>query len=302
MILHNPTRVSAAEIGRNFGEWQSRALIAPVVITHHGRDRLILSSATDHEQAHASSADSSGETLAQERLQRAALLEHIQECFISFDGDFRVMHANHRAALYYSITLDSLRGRSMRDLKPFQADGIAWEYYARMVRMTGEPVTFQVKSGLRQDSTLTIKAFPFDGEVGALFSSTNPQEDAVRCLRQGDALSAALEADPDLSEVRLNSRGGITQVSESFVALSGFPKGQLLTLMIAEVLHPHDRPPVHRAFDAVMRDDSAASVEARLMVRDGAMRKLRLSFSAVPGDVHAASAIALVHDLGPEPA
>lgn len=38
-----PTTVSAADVIRNFGLWQERALAGPITITHHGRARTVLS-------------------------------------------------------------------------------------------------------------------------------------------------------------------------------------------------------------------------------------------------------------------
>ena len=36
------TNVSAGDFIRNFGMWQQRAMVQPIGITNHGRERLIL--------------------------------------------------------------------------------------------------------------------------------------------------------------------------------------------------------------------------------------------------------------------
>jgi len=41
-------RVSAQELQRNIGEVQDMALVEPVAITHHGRERLVLLSAEEY--------------------------------------------------------------------------------------------------------------------------------------------------------------------------------------------------------------------------------------------------------------
>lgn len=40
-----PARVTAGEISRNFGQWQDVALSGPVIVTHHGRPRVVMTSA-----------------------------------------------------------------------------------------------------------------------------------------------------------------------------------------------------------------------------------------------------------------
>lgn len=40
---------TAAEVSRNFGRWQDQALAGPVVVTHHGRPRVVVVSAQQYE-------------------------------------------------------------------------------------------------------------------------------------------------------------------------------------------------------------------------------------------------------------
>ena len=41
-------RISSSEFQRNFGLWQDEAVKAPLTITRHGRDRLVLLSAEEY--------------------------------------------------------------------------------------------------------------------------------------------------------------------------------------------------------------------------------------------------------------
>jgi PHD/YefM family antitoxin component YafN of YafNO toxin-antitoxin module len=41
-------KVSAAEIGKNFGQFADRALVEPISITKYGRDHLVLLSADEY--------------------------------------------------------------------------------------------------------------------------------------------------------------------------------------------------------------------------------------------------------------
>lgn len=43
------TYATAAEVSRNFGRWQDHALAGPVVVTHHGRPRVVVVSAQHYD-------------------------------------------------------------------------------------------------------------------------------------------------------------------------------------------------------------------------------------------------------------
>lgn len=43
------TYATAAEVSRNFGRWQDHALSGPIVVTHHGRPRVVVLSAHHYE-------------------------------------------------------------------------------------------------------------------------------------------------------------------------------------------------------------------------------------------------------------
>ena len=52
MVKHaygEATYATAAEVSRNFGRWQDQALAGPVVVTHHGRPRVVVVSAHQYE-------------------------------------------------------------------------------------------------------------------------------------------------------------------------------------------------------------------------------------------------------------
>ncbi len=297
-------RISAAEIGRNFGEWQSRAMTAPVVITHHGRDRLVLSSVSDFQTRNEQRAvkPDGDDALIRQRLKLRTLVAHVHECFIAFDADMKVVDANNKAEIFFGMSLEDMLGNDIRrDDSPI-GNSISWEYYRRILRLTNEPVSFLAESSIYQGVTLAFTAFPFDGDVGVLFSSTSPHEEAIRRLRRERALLAAVSADPILSELHLSLRGGIMEADQSFAAMSGFSNAELGKMMLADLLHPHDRGGVTRALDAALRNVSSATVETRLLARNGDVHKLRLNFSAVPGDVQSVSAVAIAVSLGCEPA
>ena len=53
------TMVSSAELVRQFGRWQDEATIQPVLVTHHGRGRVVLVSAAHYDELMAGGAGDS---------------------------------------------------------------------------------------------------------------------------------------------------------------------------------------------------------------------------------------------------
>ena len=82
-----PSVVTAGEISRNFGQWQDRALGGPVIVTHHGRPRVVLVSADyysaskeDHSFHPREDNEPSIET------GQHAILDHVTEAFMAVNA------------------------------------------------------------------------------------------------------------------------------------------------------------------------------------------------------------------------
>ncbi len=118
--------VSAGEISRNFGEWQSKALQTPVTITHHGRPRLILASVEAFENQQAGGAGSNALTA-----QFQAVLSQMKEAFFALDAEFRVIEVNQPAALYFGSAKEALVGHDLRERVPALRDSVAWDFFAK---------------------------------------------------------------------------------------------------------------------------------------------------------------------------
>ena len=48
MVQLPQVTTTAADLNRNFGLWQDRAMSEPILVTHHGRPRSVLVSAEDY--------------------------------------------------------------------------------------------------------------------------------------------------------------------------------------------------------------------------------------------------------------
>lgn len=269
--------VSAADISRNFGDWQSKALQSPVTITHHGRPRLILAS-VDAFQGFLSHPENSaaGGMLA---TQLRTVLNQMREAFYALSADFRVIDINPAAELYLGVTRDSLLGKDIREAFPELRDSIAWDFFIRVIR-TGELAEFKLRARMRGNPMLNVRAFPYDGGgVGVIWTTAEAAEEASVLRTQRDALFNAMAYESAFSVIALNVRGGIEQMNDAFCGLTGFERAQLETLTLAELVHNGDRTSLMQAMNATVRENAPKSAVVRLLVRDGSQRNVRLSMS-----------------------
>src|ERR1700761_426082 len=78
--------VSAAELRRNFGVWQERAMHTPVLVLRHGKPRLMLCST---EQFQAVAPDQAVDDAV------SGIPEHTSEGFIVLDRQLNILAVNH---------------------------------------------------------------------------------------------------------------------------------------------------------------------------------------------------------------
>jgi len=289
---------SAAEISRNFGKWQSMAMMSPVVITHHGRDRLILTSVEEFEATRQApdigpeqpSVHGSGALLR-------AVLGQLRESFMVFDASMKIVDANALAELFVGLPRDQMIGKDLRDLVPGTAESIAWSHYKRVLN-TGEPIEFFMRSSIHKGPKIFVRAFPYDGDcVGVLFTNMLAVEEAKHFQKRAESYKAAVEADPSLAMIRLNARGGIEEVDPAFCRMTAFSSTQLDTLMLVDIIHPSDRSILTRTLNNLIRDGAAQTTTVTVVARDGSEKRLRLNMSAATDEMVPEEVIVCVVDI-----
>lgn len=285
--------VSAADISRNFGDWQSKALQSPVTITHHGRPRLILAS-VDAFQAAPFEASRPGGVLAN---QLRTVLNQMREAFYALGPDLRIIDINPAAELYINATRDSVMGQDIRDSFPDLRESIAWDFFTRVMR-TGEQAEFKLRSRLRANPMLNVRVFPYDGGgVGVIWTAVEGAEEASVLKTQRDALFEALSHEPSFSVLILNVRGGIERTNASFCRLTEFDQSQLQSLTLAELVSPGDRTDLLQTLNATVREGRPKGLVVQLMVREGSQRQVRLTMSAAAHNLAAEEIIVCALDL-----
>ena len=267
--------VSAADISRNFGEWQAKAMSTPVVISHHGRARLVLAALDRFTALDPATGCAPTRSDPQADAKLHAVLNQMRDGFFAFSAEMKIIETNPAAEIYVGFGRDQLIGHDLREVLPMLRESVAWDYVGRVLR-TGESVEFKMRSAMHNGPRINLRAFPYDGQgVGLIFKNLGPSEEAEVQLRRLEAV----QDDPAMALIRLNPRGGIEAVDAAFIGMTGFAERQLVDLLIVDIVRPEDRTAVMRALNAAVRSAEPRAVRAVVVARDGTERTLKLHFS-----------------------
>lgn len=209
-----------------------------------------------------------------------AVIAQMREGFLAFDQELRIIEVNPAAELYLGLSPKAAHGHTLQDVLPDRLKSFAWEYYS-LVLKTGDPVEFQVRSPNGDGARVDVRAFPYGDGVGLLFSNVFGLVEAMKYKSRVATTRAAIRADPSTAILRINLRGGLNSVDDSFCAMLGFSRDELLKLLFLEVVLPKDRIAVTRALNAVVNTGQTETLVVTLMSRGGQDRRCRVSLAAV---------------------
>ncbi|MBO9709329.1 MAG: PAS domain-containing protein [Caulobacter sp.] len=274
---------TAGEVSRNFGQWQDVALTGPVIITHHGRPRVVLLSADryaawgDEQSSHADTTDRHAET------SREAILEHLAEGFIALDPTLRVTKVNPVFEALVGRSAAQLVGAAWGELFPAATQAVIAEQMRRVLR-TGEAVEFEADSTVQPGRCYGVRIFPYPGGVAALFANRTEEHTLRTRLRHARAMREATDAMPRLAVARLNVRGVLAETDADFLRLTGFTSAELLDCRLTDVVRPADRRALTLALEKVLQGGPAAVVPTALLVKAGEERPVEVSLAAIMRD------------------
>jgi prevent-host-death family protein len=275
-----PVFVTAGEIARNFGRWQDEATRGPVVVTHHGRPRVVVVSAdTFTALAHAGPGGAAvAENTFETRLN--AVLSHSVEGFFALDHAMTITGVNRVFEDFFGMAASQMVGRPYAEVFPGSERSMAWEQFQRVLR-TGEPSEFEMLSKARTDTVLNVRAFPYSGGMGSLFVNRTEERTMSDRMRGVAALELALNAADHAGIIELNIRGGIVSASGAFERLTSFGPGELARCRLIDLLVPRTRPGVSTAIDAALNGDGPQSASAVVLGRDGRETRAKLGIAAI---------------------
>lgn len=287
------THATAGEVSRNFGQWQDVALTGPVIITHHGRPRVVLLSADRYASWNNLPAAGVNTDAHAAETSREALLEQMAEGFIALDPTLRVTKVNPVFEALAGRSAGQLVGSGWSDLFPLPTQAVIAEQMRRVLR-TGEAVEFEADSTVQPGRCYGVRVFPYPGGVAALFANRTEEHSLRGRLRHAGAIQTATTALPRLAVARLNIRGVLAEMDKDFLRLTGFSGAELLDCRLTDIVRPSDRRALSQALEKVLQGGPAARVETALLVRAGDERPVELSLAPILHDGAADGVMVLI--------
>jgi len=292
--------VTAAEISRNFGFWQNKAISSPVVITHHGHPRAVLMSAERFAESSPPGTQTHGTPF---EVGLSAIIEHTNQAFAAVDLQLDITMVNHVFEDLSGRLSSQLVGAQVADVFPPDLGAMVVEQLIR-VRRSGEATTFEFETPLDGDGdprTYHLRAFPFPGGVGILIENMTELRNGELRVRQSAGLERALAALSVVGVVKLNLRGVIVKTDEVFDQMTGFGEGELVRRRLMDIVSPDLRDSLMMAIDDVLSDHAAKTVASVLVLKGGVKQPVEISLAAVMRGMTPDSAIAAIvptHSLG----
>lgn len=273
-------KTTAAEISRNFGHWQDRAMQGPILVTHHGRPRLVILSAEEFssltEGAPGGRASENAATAPVES-GRANFIANMFEGFVAFDGELRVRYLNSVASASAGRDPNELIGKAV-DSPEFGEQGSMLAARLRRVLRTGEACQFESKGFFNPHRYFESKAFPFQGGVGVTFSQLTELIDLRRDREISLAREQAIDALGVVSQLNVNAMGFVEETNAAFCDLVGFSEAQIQGARLVDFVAPPLRHDFSQAMNLVMQGKSEGySGVVEFLVRDQGHISLRLS-------------------------
>jgi PAS domain-containing protein len=280
--------VAAAEVIRNFGFWQQQALQKPLVVTHHGRARVMLIS-TEHFEA-LTSGDDAVPAYDNGDLLRSVLM-HTAEGFMVVDAELLVQDANNVALDWLGVTLDDIRGKPANQLGP-SANHVFGSMLRRVFR-SGEAVSYEINSSA-SGRRLSVRSFPFGELVASVFADISEQE----ALRDGanrlEATTLGLDLLDTVATVEVDGDGRIAQSSATLERMTSLHAEHLKGIKLADLVDAADRPVVAGALAAAMAERRSSRVDAALLARGSSRKTISISVAPLERGLTVKGAIAAI--------
>ncbi|AYV49349.1 prevent-host-death family protein [Caulobacter flavus] len=281
-----PARVTAGEISRNFGQWQDVALSGPVIVTHHGRPRVVMISAEHYAAAGLAEGPAgfdNDSALQTAETARSAILGHMNEAFVALDPDLRIIAVNAVFEDLKGASAAQLVGLAWTEVFSAPVQALIGEQFRRVLR-TGETLEFESESTVQSGRCFGVRVFPYPGGVAAVFVNRTEERDLRARLDRAAALETALSVLPGVATARLNIRGVLASMDADFLRLTGFSEAELRDCRLSDIVRPAERRSLTQAVEHALQGDAPARLPVTLLVKDGAERTVELALATVRRD------------------
>lgn len=271
--------MTAVEVGRAFGRAQAAAADGPVVVTHHGRERLAILSWEDYRRLLRGHQAARGAEAEAARRSFLLVLDAVAEAFVSIDRDWRFTAVNRAAELYFGRPRGELVGRVWTEAFP-GLGGTEAEAQLRRALEGGEAVEFAWDSRVYPGRRIAVRAFPLprpEGGVGVLFAGRSERDRLEFRLRGAEARLRGLLAElPGWGLMCYDADGVITEWSEGAEALLGWGAAEAVGRSVEMLFSDEDRAAGAPWSEmARARREGRAEAETWHVARDGARVRCR---------------------------
>ena len=290
-----PTTVSSAELVRQFGRWQDEAASQPVLVTHHGRGRVVLVSAAHYDELVSSrpSASARGSEPVGDGV--AELMEHVDQGFVAFDRNMTVVEINRAACCFMKTEREAVLGRTLNERLP----GIEETFgYASLTRASqaGAITTIEMPSFTFEGRWLLFQTFPFRDGAACLFRDITDELETRRRAHAKTATLAAMAVHGGVGRAKLTVRGTFNELDAGFAALTGFAPEGLARARLTDIVAPHGRAAAARAIERVLEGGEPERIDTALLTRSGAERMVRIGLAGLRNHDGPAGAVAVASE------
>ena len=294
--MSDETRVSAADLVRNFGFWQEKAIGGPVFITHHRRDRLVLLSIDQYNSIAATGAAAApGNDLAKLQssgpandtvTELSAIIENINDAYLLLDPDETILRVNSRLEALWMVSRDQLIGRKVQEFLPAHRSSLILQKIRRVL-LTRQPEALEYKAAGVPGLHLSTRIWPH--AHGALLLTGNITELTV--LRQqsaeAESLTGAIDRHPQVAHVQIDAKGRFLYSDETIQVWTGFDADTLANTRISDICAPDDRRRVMEAVEDVIGAHVPSALTARFLGRNFSEHAVHLTLAPIMSDQNA---------------
>ncbi len=288
-------KTTAGEISRNFGYWQDIAIKHPVLVTHHGRPRVVVLSSDEYFKLCARKDIAPGEAQTDPVVDGVSTLSaHMLEGFVWLDADLRVRALNSVAAANMGLDVDeavTLDFELLAKTNESMASLVSW---LRRVQRTSEAVRFEMAGVTGSGRSYSMCAFPFRGGVAYTYLQETEIRDLRRLAGRWRAELDAVNALYEVAVLRLNPSGYIEEANDFLSESLGFSRSELARARLIDIITPADRDEIA----AGLRDIASGAKSkfigvCSLMLKASGQTRLKISCTPILHD-GVCAAIAMV--------
>lgn len=262
--MSNRISVSSAEFIRNIGYWQNEALRQPISITHHGRERLVLA-APDAFQSNVGSADVA-KALSTLRADVSLVQDNLDDGYLSFDPQLCIRHSNSVAEAFVGMSREDLVGASIVTALPQPLASILCDRVQRVVR-TRQAERFEV--GAADGRHFVVTVFPVSVGAAALLRNVTEMYVLRRRMEDGDALQQTVRVHERAAAIKLDARGRVESIDETFTAWTGFQSADLVGHRVLDLVAASQRREAAETIERVLREGRPRSISLTLLGKRG---------------------------------